>query len=111
MIALGRATTQLMAFRLLIIFLCSFSAVTSAKNEWTLPPLRQYTLSDGLSQMQVTSLFQDSRGYIWIGTKVGLNRFDGEKFTTYTGKDGLDNLFIKNIFEDYSGVIWVSTRS
>jgi len=99
-----------MALKLLIILLFSFSVATSAKNEWTVSPLRQYTLRDGLSQMQVTSLFQDSRGYIWIGTKVGLNRFDGEKFTTYTEKDGLDNLFIKNIFEDYSGVIWVITR-
>lgn len=100
-----------MAFKLLIFFLFSFSVATYAKDEWTLPLYRQYTLRDGLSQMQVMSIFQDSRGYIWVGTKGGLNRFDGEKFKTYTEKDGLDNMLISNIFEDYSGVIWAITRN
>ncbi len=43
--------------------------------QMTHPPYRQYTLRDGLPQMQVTCLFQDSRGYLWAGTKAGVVLF------------------------------------
>lgn len=75
--------------------------------QFTYPPYKQYTVRDGLAQMQVWCLHQDSRGYIWIGTKGGLSRFDGEKFTSYTVKDGLIDNFILEVFEDHSGNIWV----
>jgi ligand-binding sensor domain-containing protein/two-component sensor histidine kinase len=59
--------------------------------------------------MQVVSLFQDSRGYIWVGTKEGLNCFNGEKFTSFTDKDGLADDYILHITEDVEKKIWVST--
>ncbi len=40
---------------------------------------RLFTMRDGLSQMKITSLHLDKRGYLWIGTRNGLNKFDGEK--------------------------------
>ena len=44
-------------------------------------PIRSFTTHDGLPQIQVTSIFEDSRGLIWIGTKGGLAYFNGIKFT------------------------------
>lgn len=44
---------------------------------------RRYTTQDGLPQMQAEKLFQDSRGYIYIGTLSGLVRFDGRVFTPF----------------------------
>jgi len=41
------------------------------------------TEEDGLSNDNVTCIFQDSKGYIWIGTKNGLNRYDGYKITGF----------------------------
>jgi len=42
-----------------------------------------YTVNEGLSNNHVRCLFQDDRGFIWVGTKDGLNRFDGSEFVRY----------------------------
>ena len=44
---------------------------------------RRYTTQDGLPQMQTEKIWQDSRGYIYIGTLSGFVRFDGQKFTPF----------------------------
>ena len=44
---------------------------------------RRYTTQDGLPQMQTERLWQDSRGYIYIGTLSGFVRFDGRSFTPF----------------------------
>jgi len=43
---------------------------------------RKYTVDDGLVQSEVVSLFQDSRGFLWVGTKFGVSKFDGNNFVT-----------------------------
>lgn len=70
---------------------------------------RQYTLKDGLVQMQVQCLFQDSRGYIWVGTKGGVSKFNGETFENFRQKDGLLHPFIYDIAEDSKGNIWFAS--
>lgn len=45
------------------------------------------TIKDGLSNNFVTDIVQDRRGFIWVATESGLNRFDGEEFTTFTMKN------------------------
>ena len=64
----------------------------------------------GLAQSQVTSLAEDSLGYLWIGTGSGLSRFDGANFTNYTLSDGLPNNFIWDLLIDKKG-LWISTQS
>ena len=98
-----------MAFRLFVILLL-FTVTARSTDQLTHPSYRQYTMRDGLPQMQIWSMFQDSRGYMWIGTKGGLSRFNGEKFTNFTEKDGLADNLIEVIREDYSGKIWVVTQ-
>lgn len=44
---------------------------------------RRYTTQDGLPQLQTERLWQDSRGYIYIGTLSGFVRFDGRSFTPF----------------------------
>mgnify|MGYP002627097157 CR=1 FL=1 len=44
---------------------------------------RRYTTQDGLPQLQVERLWQDSRGYIYIGTLSGFIRYDGREFTPF----------------------------
>ena len=46
-------------------------------------PIRIYTSADGLGSSYVTYLMRDSRGFLWVGTRDGLSRFDGLRFVTY----------------------------
>lgn len=68
-------------------------------------PFRLYTPHDGLPQSQVVSMFQDTRGYIWVGTHNGLAYFDGLNFHVLSVKDGLPNGYISVIQEDKRGNI------
>jgi len=67
---------------------------------------REYGVKDGLPQSQANSIFQDSRGFLWIGTKNGLSRFDGIDFINYFRKDGLPSNIVSQVFEDNSKDIW-----
>ncbi len=72
---------------------------------------RRLDTRDGLSNSQINYLFQDSRGYIWIGTSYGLNRYDGYRFHTYFS-DARDTMTLRNnyvdqIWEDYDGKLWL----
>jgi len=68
---------------------------------------------EGLSQINVLSIFQDSRGFIWVGTTDGLNRYDGYNFAIYRS-DAKDNTaitgnYINDITEDKEGNLWIAT--
>lgn len=73
--------------------------------------IQQYSVSDGLAQSQVYSMIEDSRGYIWMGTRGGgISRFDGNQFKNYNTANGLINNYILSLFEDDSGKIWIGTN-
>jgi ligand-binding sensor domain-containing protein/two-component sensor histidine kinase len=59
----------------------------------------KYTVQDGLVANPVRCIYQDSKGFIWIGTFEGLSRYDGYKFTAYTNANGLSHNFINSIIE------------
>ncbi len=75
-------------------------------------PTRTYTLRDGLPQMQVNCALADSRGYLWVGTKGGLAKFDGERFETFGQEDyGLPTDHIVSLAEDRRHRLWISTEA
>ncbi|MBL50512.1 MAG: hypothetical protein CMG57_00980 [Candidatus Marinimicrobia bacterium] len=70
---------------------------------------------DGLSESTVYDVYQDSRGYIWICTDNGLNKYDGYSMKSYQYMH-YDELSIskgapRTIFEDRSGHIWIATSA
>ena len=78
-------------------------------------PLRftSLTLDQGLSQSVVTVTYQDSQGYIWVGTQDGLNRYDGYHFTIFRpdpeSRSSLSDRQILSIIDDENGSLWIGT--
>ncbi|WP_297085831.1 sensor histidine kinase [uncultured Draconibacterium sp.] len=65
---------------LLVLILLSVNTI-SAQPRYL--QLKQFTSEDGLSSSTITCISQDFKGFIWIGTRNGLNRFDGNTFKIY----------------------------
>lgn len=94
----------------LSIFLFTSTLAHSQRNSIS---FENISTGQGLSQSTVTCIFQDSRGFMWFGTRDGLNKYDGYKFTIYKEdpeKEGsLSNSNVFDILEDEKGNIWVAT--
>ena len=59
----------------------------------------KYTMNNGLVANAVRCIYQDRKGFIWIGTYEGVSRYDGYKFTNYTNTNGLSHNFINSIIQ------------
>ena len=73
-----------------------------------------YTIENGLSQSQVTSIQQDQFGYIWIATQDGLNRFDGYNFDIFknevNNENSLPNNYVHMLLQDDAQNLWFGTN-
>ncbi len=97
----------IMKISILLLFICSASSQQKLS-------FRHYSVKEGLSQTTIQSIFQDKAGFLWIGTRDGLNRFDGYKFYHYNFSDkdtnSISNGLIKTIFQDDYGNLWIGTK-
>ncbi|NGF57933.1 hypothetical protein G5B00_15545 [Parapedobacter sp. SGR-10] len=70
---------------------------------------------EGLSQSPIGAIFQDKKGFIWIGNREGLTRYDGYEFVSYSHKEGdhnsLSHNLIRSITQDSTGMLWVGTSN
>ncbi|SNR25797.1 Signal transduction histidine kinase [Maribacter sedimenticola] len=92
-------------------FITLFIAILSfynAHSQYTEPLTFQH-IQEGMSQSSATVLMEDSFGFIWIGTRNGLNRYDGKDFEIYNkstdGKTGLNHEYIVALYEDGQNII------
>jgi len=91
----------------ILIFVLAFPTICFSQN----PRFDHIGTREGLSQINVTCIIQEDRGFIWVGTDDGLNRYDGYQFITYryNSKDSnsLSNSFVGNIKQDREGNLWI----
>ncbi|MCC6186200.1 MAG: hypothetical protein IT256_03515, partial [Chitinophagaceae bacterium] len=78
------------------------------------PAFQNYTIKNGLLFNYINGLLQDKRGYIWIATKNGLSRFNGNKWVEFQQQNGalkhrLPSNWVVDITEDYQSNIWIKT--
>lgn len=98
-----------MRFRAVVASLFSLlmAAGTAAAQQLA---VRWYGTADGLVSSNITSLEQDSRGYLWIATLDGLSRFDGTSFVNYHAPEDLSEPVVWTVAEDPWGRMWIGTN-
>ena len=93
-----------------LLVMCLILAIASAG---VIPDMkfRRLDTREGLSNSMVSSILRDSRGYVWLGTGYGLNRYDGYRIRTYFSYDkdttSLRNNRVDEIQEGYGGRLWL----
>lgn len=100
---------------LVIYFLVALSTVraeiTNSLNAQ--PKFTHLTVDDGLSNNTAYSVVQDAKGFIWIGTRGGLNRYDGTRIKTFLADpsniNSISNNWVWNLMLDRNGNLWVVT--
>ncbi len=94
-----------------LFLLISFCQVFSQKSNYL---FYQLTTDNGLSNNSITCIYKDSRGFLWIGTIDGLNRYDGYNFVIYkhesSDSNSISDNFISTIIEDPDGNLWIGTQ-
>jgi class 3 adenylate cyclase/ligand-binding sensor domain-containing protein/ActR/RegA family two-component response regulator len=101
--------------RVLHIILCLLASEAFAQIDTLDLPFSALTINDGLSQGMVNTIVQDDQGFMWFGTKDGLNRYDGYSFTVFR-HDPEDDATIREsnvicLYKDPHGRLWVGTAN
>lgn len=72
-------------------------------------PHKHFTVNQGIASSTVYFTMQDSKGYLWIMTSSGINRFDGQNFEYFSTDNGLSDNEVFKAYEDTQGRIWFLT--
>lgn len=101
--------------RIYILIAISFFSYTTNIKAWNEDIcFGNLSIEDGLSQLTISAILQDSRGFLWFGTYDGLNRYDGYNFEIFrkieNDENSLCNDYINSIIEDTYGFIWIGTQ-
>lgn len=97
----------------IIVFILLFIVVFSVSAQDTkIEYAQKLTITDGLAHNGVTSILEDSKGFLWFGTYDGINKYDGYELKTY--KNTVDNTLLTSnrvrvLSEDQHGNLWIGT--
>lgn len=98
-----------MKLRIFAALLILLSAAGSHATEYL---WRNISLDSGLSHSNVTAITRDNNGFVWIGTRFGLNRYDFEKVTNFyhnpDDKSTIPDNSINSLLTDSRGNIWIA---
>ncbi len=75
------------------------------------PRFDSYKVLKNKKNVDVSDIFQDQKGYIWLATNYGLVKFDGVDFQLFTTEDSLYDNNISCINEDPEGILWIGHKS
>lgn len=110
-VKIGRCKVLIILFMISLFPIKTWAAATNYRNM----TFKRITIEDGLSQTSAQYLYQDSKGYMWIGTSDGINRYNGHEFEVYrykeNSKNSISGNYIVAINEDNMGDLWVGTST
>ncbi len=91
----------------LCFYLLSFQ-MSFGQQQTEIISMSHISVEDGLASKYVNCGLQDSRGFVWLGTYNGLQRYDGKKFLLFTKeRDSLQSNSISSLVEDQDQLIWI----
>ena len=94
-----------------LFLICCASFISFASKAAT--RFDRLSLEDGLSQTTIRSTLQDKKGFLWIATGDGLNRYDGYSVKVFRHRsddpDSVSHNAVSTLFEDSKGRLWVGT--
>lgn len=97
--------------RAVLFLLLSLVYVASCRSQEAI--VSAYSVNEGLSQSTITGLFQDNRGYLWVGSGHGLNQFNGYGFRSFlhtSNEHSISNDIVRGVYQDKDGVLWIATE-
>ena len=98
---------------LLIQIVCFFCTLCVWGGHPTYSFHHSWEVNEGISQLSVVTICQDSRGYLWLGTRNGLNRYNGSGYTIFRHHPGDSLTIVDNgvnkICEDHDNNLWIAT--
>ena len=91
---------------LIITLLCSFClSTTNAQSYFRQCGIQLLTKQNGLSNNTLTGIYQDKAGFLWLGTDVGLSRYDGIHFHNYNLIDK-EPRALTHLYETSNNLLW-----
>lgn len=108
---MNSSSSHIQAFLCLLVTIFPFSEIAFCQTSNY--QVEYYNVRDGLSHRHVNSILQDKKGRIWIGTRSGIDLYDGYQFynfsSTHEDQLNLGNEVVTSMVEDNNGLIWVGT--
>lgn len=109
-ILLRRSYWRSLLFWVVLSVSCLLECASAVPRPSDAPHLiKSWRTIDGLPQNSVQAIAQTADGYLWVGTRGGLARFDGVRFTTFGLADGLKGVGITQLLDDGEGGLWIAT--
>ena len=98
MIVIYKAMRNILITALFIVFGAKLFAYNSV--------FRHFSVNEGLPSSEIYHIIQDSKGYLWVATNMGVSRYDGKEFKNFDTEDGLPVNTIFEVYEDETGRVW-----
>jgi signal transduction histidine kinase/ligand-binding sensor domain-containing protein/DNA-binding response OmpR family regulator len=99
----------------LLLFFGMFFLIIPGRPSGNTVKFEVYSQEEGLSNNYIQCCFQDKRGFMWFGTSLGLNRFDGYRFTRFVNSPDdsttLTGNLVRVIFETREGSLFIGTEN
>lgn len=107
-----KALSSIVKFRTFAILAALFTSYFPAFSEFY---FKNINTDQGLSSNSVNAIIRDKQGFLWVGTNLGLNRYDGYNTLIFkqdvTKPGSLNNNYIISIKQDAGGVLWIGTKT
>lgn len=104
-----------MLLRIVVIFFYFFIYEGNCYSQNTEYRFSRIGINNGLSHNQVNAIKQDAKGFIWLGTQSGLNRYDGYDFKVFKTQSGdtnsISDNYVEKIFDFPGNKFWITTRN